>query len=222
LPRRPSRIALATAGIGVAGAIVGGIASTAMASPSSPSTPSPPAASTPFLAPLADSAAHVQQVRVRQEQAATAAAARASRAAALHAAAVRSAAQRAAAAAAAARASRSQIRTALSPNPSTVAGESSATGTSFAGIASWYGDGFNGQATASGTTYDEDGLSAASRTLPLGSRLRVCRGSACVVVVIDDRGPYVGGRILDLSRGAASELGMLGAGVAYVTATPVS
>lgn len=191
-----------------------------MASPSSAPRSS---ANIPMFAPLADTATQVQQVRIRQQQASKAAAARAARAVALHAAAVNSAAQHAAAAAAAtaaARASRSQVRAALSPSSAAVG--ASDVGAGFSGIASWYGYGFNGQATASGATYDEDGLSAASRTLPLGSRLQVCRGSACVVVVIDDRGPYVGGRILDLSRGAASRLGMLDAGVAYVTATPLS
>jgi rare lipoprotein A len=88
-------------------------------------------------------------------------------------------------------------------------------------MASWYGGYFDGRRTASGAVYDQDGLSAASRTLPLGTVLRVCRAGTCVQVVVNDRGPYVGDRILDLSRGAARQLGMLSAGVAYVTATPV-
>lgn len=65
------------------------------------------------------------------------------------------------------------------------------------------------------------GLTAAHRTLPFGTRLRVCRGDRCVVVRINDRGPYAGGRILDLSRGAAEQIGLVHSGVAQVSATVV-
>lgn len=159
---------------------------------------------------------------VRHEQAATLAAAAGSRlaeqrAVAQRAAAQRSAAQRRAAQrAAAARTGSAQVRTSFG-----TAGSAHPVGASFAGMASWYGAAFAGRRTASGTIYHPDGLTAASRTLPLGTRLRVCRGAHCVLVTVTDRGPYVAGRILDLSRGAARDLGMLGVGVAAVTATPV-
>jgi rare lipoprotein A (peptidoglycan hydrolase) len=98
-----------------------------------------------------------------------------------------------------------------------------ALGASFSGLASWYGsETFDNRRTASGAIFHADGFTAASRTLPFGTKLQVCRGSACVLVVVTDRGPYIGGRVLDLSRGAARSLGMLGAGVSTVTATPVA
>jgi len=96
-------------------------------------------------------------------------------------------------------------------------------GPSFTGMASWYGDEtFDNRTTASGAVFRADGFTAASPTLPFGTTLHVCRGETCVDVVVTDRGPYVSGRVLDLSRGAARVLGMLSAGVAQVTATPVS
>ena len=93
-----------------------------------------------------------------------------------------------------------------------------AVGATFSGQASWYGGSFNGQRTASGERFDTNDYTAASKTLPFGTRLRVCH-DGCVVVRINDRGPYVSGRILDLSRAAASAIGF--SGVAHVTATPV-
>lgn len=87
------------------------------------------------------------------------------------------------------------------------------------GMASWYGQQFHGRRTASGEVFDASGLTAASRTLPFGTRLRVCRLERCVVVRINDRGPFVGHRVLDLSHGASRVLGF--SGVAFVTATPV-
>lgn len=84
--------------------------------------------------------------------------------------------------------------------------------------ASYYGA-ESGRRTASGETFHPSGMTAASRTLPFGTRLRVCRAGRCVVVRINDRGPFVPGRQLDLSEGAARELGMLGAGVARVEGT---
>jgi rare lipoprotein A len=81
-------------------------------------------------------------------------------------------------------------------------------------LASYYGA-ESGRRTASGETFHPNGLTAAHRTLPFGTRLRVCyRG--CVVVRVSDRGPYVRGRSLDLSAGAAARIGMLGVGVARV------
>ena len=86
------------------------------------------------------------------------------------------------------------------------------------GVASWYGSDFHGKKTANGQTYNMYGLSAAHKTLPLGTRVRVTRlsNNASVVLVINDRGPFVSGRILDLSYGAAKELDMVHAGVAKV------
>jgi rare lipoprotein A len=91
-------------------------------------------------------------------------------------------------------------------------------GPSFSGQASWYGGSFQGQRTANGERFDTNDLTAASKTLPFGTRLRVCH-DGCVVVRINDRGPYVGGRVLDLSRAASDAIGF--SGVAHVTATPI-
>jgi rare lipoprotein A len=98
-----------------------------------------------------------------------------------------------------------------------------AVGPSFSGLASWYGDeGFDHRVTASGEMFEAAGFTAASRTLPFGTKLNVCRDTLCVQVVVTDRGPYVDGRVLDLSRGAAADLDMVSAGVVWVTATPVT
>ena len=86
------------------------------------------------------------------------------------------------------------------------------------GTASWYGPGFHGKKTASGEIYDQTKLTAAHKTLPLGTKARVTNldnGSA-VEVEINDRGPFVGGRILDLSRAAAGALGLVKSGTAPV------
>src|SRR3954451_6399241 len=91
-------------------------------------------------------------------------------------------------------------------------------GPSFSGQASWYGGSFQGQRTANGESFDTNDYTAASKTLPFGTRLRVCH-DGCVVVRVNDRGPYVGGRILDLSRAAANAIGF--DGVAHVTAPPI-
>jgi rare lipoprotein A (peptidoglycan hydrolase) len=92
------------------------------------------------------------------------------------------------------------------------------------GTASWYGPGFQGRPTASGEPFDQNSLTAAHRTLPLGSQAVVTNieNGRSVVVEINDRGPYVGGRVLDLSRAAAARLGMLDDGLARVriAATP--
>ncbi len=87
------------------------------------------------------------------------------------------------------------------------------------GMASWYGGRrWQGHRTSSGETYDEASLTAAHATLPIGTRVRVTAadGSRSVVVVINDR-PGTRTRIIDLSRSAASELGMLSSGVARVS-----
>jgi rare lipoprotein A len=86
------------------------------------------------------------------------------------------------------------------------------------GLASWYGDYHHGQRTASGEVFDMRQLTAAHRTLPLGTRLRVTnlQNGRMVRVRVNDRGPYVPGRILDLSREAAWVLGMEERGVVPV------
>ena len=85
-------------------------------------------------------------------------------------------------------------------------------------LTSWYGPGFHGRLTANGEVYDQMGLTAAHKTLPFGTRLQVCY-QGCVNVRINDRGPYIGARELDLSRGAAEAIGLTGPGVDYVRIT---
>jgi rare lipoprotein A len=82
--------------------------------------------------------------------------------------------------------------------------------------ASWYGDHEEGRLTASGCVFRAAGYSAASRTLPFGTVLLVEHNGRSVLVVVDDRGPFIRGRSLDLSLGAADALGMRQAGVARV------
>lgn len=86
------------------------------------------------------------------------------------------------------------------------------------GVASWYGPNFHGKLTANGETYDMDGLTAAHRTLPFNTVLRVenIDNGKSVVVRINDRGPYAKNRIIDLSREAAKKIGVLGPGTARV------
>src|SRR5262245_14520536 len=92
------------------------------------------------------------------------------------------------------------------------------------GTASWYGPGFHGKKTASGEIYDQNKLTAAHQTLPLGSKARVTNlenGNA-VEVEINDRGPFVEGRIIDLSRAAAGALGFVKSGTAPVQVELIS
>ncbi len=86
------------------------------------------------------------------------------------------------------------------------------------GLASWYGPGFEGRATASGEPFDKYGQTAAHRSLPFGSIVRVRRPDTrqFVVVRINDRGPFVSGRVIDLSYGAALDLDMIRQGVVPV------
>lgn len=86
------------------------------------------------------------------------------------------------------------------------------------GIASWYGPGFNGRRTADGEIYNQEDLTAASVIYPLGSRVMVTnlRNDRAVEVRINDRGPYVDGRKIDLSKRAARIIGMIGSGTAPV------
>jgi rare lipoprotein A len=91
-------------------------------------------------------------------------------------------------------------------------------GSHITGMASYYGGRFHGRRTASGARFDSSGLTAAHRSLPFGTRVRVTHmgNGRSVEVRINDRGPFVGGRIIDLSSGAAGVIGMHGQGVARV------
>jgi rare lipoprotein A len=89
------------------------------------------------------------------------------------------------------------------------------------GVASWYGGNFHGRKTANGETYDMWDMTAAHPSLPFGTRVRVTntRNGDSVDVRINDRGPFVGGRIIDLSAAAAGDIGMTNTGVAPVKLT---
>jgi rare lipoprotein A len=86
------------------------------------------------------------------------------------------------------------------------------------GLASWYGEPFHGRKTASGEIYDMDKITAAHKTLPLHTwvEVRNLDNKQVITLRINDRGPFVSGRIIDLSRAAARELGVYGPGVAKV------
>jgi rare lipoprotein A len=94
---------------------------------------------------------------------------------------------------------------------------SSGTGRTFSGMASYYGN-ESGSKTASGQRFNQNALTAAHRSLPFGTKLRVTHGGRSVVVTINDRGPFIKGRVLDLSTAAAREVGLTGAGVGRVVA----
>lgn len=89
------------------------------------------------------------------------------------------------------------------------------------GTASWYGPGFNGKMTASGERFNQNAMTAAHRTLPFGAMVRVTnqKTGKSVIVRISDRGPYHGGRIIDLSKAAAGRLGIIAAGTVKVCLT---
>jgi len=91
------------------------------------------------------------------------------------------------------------------------------------GTASYYADKFVGRQTANGETYRHDKMTAAHRSLPFGTEVRVTRVETgeSVVVRINDRGPFKRGRIIDLSKGAARKLGIVQAGLAEVSVRPV-
>ncbi|GEC14899.1 hypothetical protein NWI01_07910 [Nitrobacter winogradskyi] len=84
-------------------------------------------------------------------------------------------------------------------------------------MASYYGN-EAGNRTASGQRFNQNAMTAAHRSLPFGTRLRVTHGSRSVVVTINDRGPFIRGRVLDLSKGAAHAIGLTGRGVGRVVA----
>ena len=92
------------------------------------------------------------------------------------------------------------------------------------GVASFYGPGFHGHETASGEPFDQEALTAAHRTLAFGTRVRVTNlgNGASVIVTVNDRGPYVRGRLIDLSRGAARLLGFEDEGTTRVRVRRVS
>lgn len=97
----------------------------------------------------------------------------------------------------------------------------SVTGTMAAGQcggASWYGPGFHGKKTASGERFNENAMTAAHKTLPLGTVVKVTnqRTGKSINVTINDRGPFVKGRIIDLSKAAAARLGTKNSGVGKV------
>jgi rare lipoprotein A len=94
-------------------------------------------------------------------------------------------------------------------------------GHGFSGMASFYGN-ESGSKTASGARFNQNAMTAAHRSLPFGTKLRVTHGGRSVVVTINDRGPFIRGRVLDLSTGAARAVGLTGAGVGRVTAQVVS
>ena len=91
------------------------------------------------------------------------------------------------------------------------------------GRASWYGPGFAGRRTASGDVFKPEQLTGAHRTLPLGTKVRVTNlhNGRSVLITINDRGPFVRRRMIDLSEGAARELKMTGRGVAEVIIEPL-
>ena len=94
---------------------------------------------------------------------------------------------------------------------------SQSTGRGFSGKASYYGN-ESGSRTASGQRFNQNAMTAAHRSLPFGTKLRVTHGGQSVVVTINDRGPFIKGRVLDLSTAAARAVGLTGAGVGHVTA----
>jgi rare lipoprotein A len=89
---------------------------------------------------------------------------------------------------------------------------------SLKGIASWYGPGFHGRRSANGERFNQHAMTAAHRSLPFGTKVKVTNlnNGRSVVVRINDRGPFSGRRIIDLSAGAASSIGMIGSGTAPV------
>jgi rare lipoprotein A len=95
----------------------------------------------------------------------------------------------------------------------------SGSGHTFSGVASFYGN-ESGSQTASGQRFNENAMTCAHRSLPFGTKLRVTHGSRSIVVTVNDRGPFVRGRVLDLSTAAARALGIDGLG--QVTAEVVS
>ncbi len=92
-----------------------------------------------------------------------------------------------------------------------------------ASLASWYGIPYHGRRTASGEIYNMNAHTAAHRTLPFGTKVRVCSTTTkrCTNVTINDRGPFIHGRDIDLSRAAADAIGLRSMGVGQVTITTI-
>ncbi len=93
------------------------------------------------------------------------------------------------------------------------------------GKASWYGPGFNGKMAASGERFNQNAMTAAHKTLPFGTKLKVTNldnGRTICGVKINDRGPYHGGRIIDFSKAVATKLGMIQNGTANVALEKVA
>ena len=97
------------------------------------------------------------------------------------------------------------------------ANASANSGHSFSGKASFYGN-ESGSKTASGQRFNQEAMTAAHRSLPFGTRLKVTHGGRSVVVTVNDRGPFIKGRVLDLSKGAARAVGLTSRGVGHVVA----
>ena len=94
---------------------------------------------------------------------------------------------------------------------------SSGSGRTFSGMASFYGN-ESGSKTASGQRFNQNAMTCAHRSLPFGTKLKVTHGDRSVVVTVNDRGPFVRGRVLDLSTAAARAVGIASAGVGRVVA----
>ena len=109
------------------------------------------------------------------------------------------------------------------PGKHYASGEKAEIGTKIEGEASYYGPGFDGKQTASGEIFDQDDYTFAHKTLPFGTKLKVVRkdNGESVEVRVNDRGPYVGDRILDLSAAAGKQIGLDKVGHATVTATVI-
>ena len=97
----------------------------------------------------------------------------------------------------------------------------SGAGRSFSGMASYYGS-ESGSRTASGQRFNQNAMTCAHRSLPFGTKLRVTHGGQSIVVTVNDRGPFIRGRVLDLSSGAARAIGLTRSGVGRVVAEVVS
>ncbi|MGG6237087.1 septal ring lytic transglycosylase RlpA family protein [Nodosilinea sp. AN01ver1] len=104
------------------------------------------------------------------------------------------------------------------PEPAAAANQVGVVASSLTGMASWYGPGFHGRRSASGEVFDQNALTAAHRTLPFGTQVRVTNLSTgqSVVVRINDRGPFGHGRVIDLSSAAAAQIGLRASGVGRV------
>ena len=92
------------------------------------------------------------------------------------------------------------------------------------GNASWYGKAFHGKKTASGESFDMHGFTGAHRDLPFGTKVKVrnLRNGKEVIVEVNDRGPFVKSRIIDLSRAAATAIGLVGRGIVRVSIEVIS